>query len=87
MFENSDYPQPLDESLFNDWMEKGRLSKIQYSYLLIIWDEFNLKYQPIYAENREEFSEYQMYKQSVGQESLVAVYDLFSESRISLQYN
>ncbi len=84
MFQGSDYPKPLNESTFESWLEKGRESKISYVFLLIIWDEFESKYLPVYAENRESFKEYELYGFSTGQESLVAVYDLYSESRIYL---
>lgn len=39
MFEGLNYPQPLDGSLLDEWLEKGRVSKIPYAYLVIIWDE------------------------------------------------
>jgi hypothetical protein len=82
MFEGPNSPKSLDEELFNVWLENGRLSKRRYSYLLIVWDEYESKYQPYYAEHREEIDEYETYKKSTGRESLVAAYDLYSESRI-----
>jgi hypothetical protein len=82
MFDGSDYPKSLDEEVFNLWLENGRLSKIGYSYLLIVWDEYDSKYTPVYAERRDEISQYEVYKTAVGRESLVAAYDLYSESRI-----
>jgi hypothetical protein len=77
MFDGSGFPKSLDEEVFNLWMENGRASKIRYSYLLIIWDEYESN-----AEQRAEISEYEIYKTSTGRESLVAAYDLYSESRI-----
>lgn len=82
MFDGSGFPKSLDEEVFNLWMENGRASKIRYSYLLIIWDEYESNYRPVYAEQRAEISEYEVYKTSTGRESLVAAYDLYSESRI-----
>ena len=82
MFEGSDFPKSLDEEAFNLWLENGRLSKIRYNYLLIVWDEYESKYRPVYAEHRDEIGEYEIYKTSTGRESLVAAYDLYSESRI-----
>lgn len=82
MFDSSDYPRPLDEMLFNTWLEEGRLSKISYQYLLIVWDEFESSYSPVYTEDRNSISQYEPYDNSTGRESLVAVYNLFSESRI-----
>jgi hypothetical protein len=82
MFEGSDFPNALDEELFNVWLENGRLNKRRYNYLLIVWDEYESKYRPSYAEHRDEIGEYEAYKVSTGRESLVAAYDLYSESRI-----
>ena len=82
MFEGADFPKSLDEEVFNLWLENGRLSKIRYNYLLIIWDEYESNYRPVYTVHRDEIGEYEIYKTSVGRESLVAAYDLYSESRI-----
>ncbi|HEY9048312.1 MAG TPA: hypothetical protein VIN08_20535 [Ohtaekwangia sp.] len=82
MFDGSDFPKSLDEEVFNLWLENGRQSKIRYNYLLIVWDEYEAKYRPVYAEHRNEIGEYEIYKTSVSRESLVAAYDLYSESRI-----
>ena len=80
MFEGPDYPKPLEEELFNRWLENGRLSKIGYHYLLIVWDDFELAYQPVYVANRDEIKTYQT---SRSRERFIAAYDLYSESRIS----
>jgi hypothetical protein len=79
MFEGRDYPKALDEEVFNRWLEKGRSSKIGYSYLLVVWDEYESAYQAVYVAHRDEIKPYQ---KPVGRERLVAVYDLYSESRI-----
>ena len=80
MFDGPDFPKSLDEELFTHWLEKGRLSKAGYKYLLIIWSEYESAYQPTYAEHRDEISQYD--KGPISQERLVAVYDLYSESRL-----
>ncbi|SHH19166.1 hypothetical protein SAMN04488109_3093 [Chryseolinea serpens] len=82
MFDGPDFPKSLDEEVFNAWLENGRLSKIGYNYLLVIWDEYDSKYLPVYVERRDEIGGYETYKSSTGRESLVASYDLYSESRI-----
>lgn len=82
MFDGSDFPKSLDEQQFEEWLEEGRESKISYQYLLIIWDAFEEKYQPVYLEERSKINSYELYGNSVSQESLVAAYDLYSESRI-----
>lgn len=82
MFNSPDFPKALDEELFSTWLEHGRESKISYSYLLIIWDEFESDYRPDYVEDRDEINQYEKYNESTARESLVAAYDLYSESRI-----
>jgi hypothetical protein len=83
MFESHDYPKPLDEALFDSWLEAGRSSKIPYAFLLIVWDELEGRYLPFYAEKREEFGDFEKYGgSSPGRQLLVATYDLYSESRI-----
>lgn len=82
MFEGSDFPKSLDEEVFNRWLEDGRLSKLGYNYLLIVWDRYESQYRPVYAGHRDEIGEYETYKISTGRESLVAAYNLYSESRV-----
>lgn len=82
MFNGPDFPTSLDEEVFNHWLASGRLSKIGYSYLLIIWDDYDSEFRPVYATHRNEIDEYEVYKSSTSRESLVAAYDLYSESRI-----
>ncbi len=84
MFDGPDFPKSLDEELFDTWLEEGRDSKIGYNYLLIIWDAFEEKYLPIYIEDKEKSKSYESFGNSVNQETLVAIYDLYSESRIGL---
>jgi hypothetical protein len=78
MFDGPGFAKSLDEEVFNLWLEKGRLSKIGYHFLLIIWDEYESEYQPVYVEHRDEIETYK----TSGRERLIAVYDLYSESRI-----
>lgn len=84
MFDGPDYPKSLDEDQFDYWLEQGRESKLGYHYLLIIWDAFEEKYQPIFTETRPTTTKYEKYGEAIGQEALVAVYDLYSESRINV---
>lgn len=79
MFDGPDFPKPLDEELFNRWLENGRLSKIGYNYLVIVWDDFESAYQPVYIARRDEIKEY---KSVTSRERFIAAYDLYSESRI-----
>lgn len=50
--------------------------------MAIIWDELDQKYFPAYLEQREELDSYERYGESYSKESLVAAYDLYSESRV-----
>lgn len=82
MFDGPDFPKPLDEELFEIWLEKGRQSRLSYHYLLVVWNELEAEYQPAYEEHRDKINEYERYPGLTGRESLVAAYDLYSESRI-----
>ena len=82
MFNSSEYPKPLDESRFNAWLEQGRASRIPFAYLLIIWDELEQEYQPVYVEKRVDLMSNEKYGTSPAQQLLVAAYDLYSESRV-----
>ncbi|GGF39210.1 hypothetical protein [Echinicola rosea] len=84
MFDSTDYPQALDESLFQSWLQEGRHMKISYNYLLIIWNVVEEVYQPAYIQERSELNEYEQYPHNKGQEALVAAFDLYSESRVVL---
>ena len=84
MFE-SIYNKSLDEETFESWLEKGRSSRVGYQYLLVIWNNLEQDYQPIFLSDRDEIY---MYAESGGiSESLVAAYDIYSESRITLGDN
>jgi hypothetical protein len=82
MFHGSDFPSSLDEQVFNDWLEAGRNSKLSYTYLLIVWDDLDSRYLPVYAKGREKIQEYERYPGASGNESLIAAYDLYSESKV-----
>lgn len=82
MFDSPDFPQILDESLFDEWLQKGRSSKIPYAYLVIIWDELDGLYYPVYVEERSELQKFARYGQAADHQLLVAAYDLFSETRV-----
>jgi len=85
MFNGPDYPKVLDEDQFDDWLEEGRAQKIKYEYLLILWDAFEEAYVPQYVEGRDNFGDYELYGESVNNETIVAIYDLYSEARISIK--
>lgn len=79
MFDGPGFPKSLDEEVFNHWLENGRNSRIGYHYLLVVWDEFESAYHPVYAAHRDEI---ETYKTPGSRERLVAAYDLYSESRV-----
>ncbi|MEQ9219370.1 MAG: hypothetical protein RLO17_15070 [Cyclobacteriaceae bacterium] len=76
------FGKALDEETFDSWLEKGRSNNIGYHYLVIIWNTLEEEYQSAFIEAREELG--QLPSHLGLQEKLVAVYDLYSESRISL---
>jgi len=82
MFDGAAFPKSLEGDVFEAWLESGRNSKIGYKYLLIIWDNYDDDYQAVYVEERKHIYNYERYESSTGRESLVAAYDLYSESRI-----
>ncbi len=76
------FGKALNEETFDSWLEKGRSSNIGYHYLLVIWNTFEEDYHSAFVETREELNQYNTH---LGvQEIIVAIYDLYSESRISL---
>lgn len=79
MFERPEYPKSLDEDTFNQWLAKGREAKMGYNYLLVVWDEYESSYKPVYVDDRESIS---TYNTSHSRERFIAAYDLYSESRI-----
>ncbi|SMG13047.1 hypothetical protein SAMN05661096_00572 [Marivirga sericea] len=83
MFNGAAFPKPLEESTFEEWFNIGRASKIGYKYMLVIWDNYDDEYQAVYVEERESIHKYERYESSTGRESLVAAYDLYSESRVA----
>ncbi|WP_258104529.1 hypothetical protein [Marinoscillum sp. MHG1-6] len=84
MFDGNDFPKSLNEEQFDSWLEDGRDSKMGYAYLLILWDEFDTEYKPAYAERRDQIGDYEKYGESSGRESIVAAYDLYSQSKVSI---
>ncbi len=82
MFESSEFPKSLDEDVFDAWLENGRQQKLSYNYLLVVWNEQDMEYQPVYAADRETIENYKT-NENIGTEILVAAYDLYSESRIA----
>lgn len=82
MFDGPDYPKSLDESLFDEWLEKGRASVIPYAYMLVIWDELDGRYLPIFVESRGDLQHFARFGESPENQLLVAAYDLYSETRV-----
>ncbi|WP_192349764.1 hypothetical protein [Algoriphagus sp. Y33] len=84
MFEGPDYPKSIKEELFESWLEEGRASMISYHFMLIVWNVYDEKYNPVYVESRDEIENYELYPDAKGSEALIAVYDLYSESRVAI---
>lgn len=82
MFESREYPKALDEALFEQWLEAGRESKMSYEYMLVVWDDLEADYHPEYAASRVDFEGFPKWGNSSSQSALIAVYHLYSESRV-----
>lgn len=82
MFESPEYPKSLPESQLEAWFEAGRSRPFAYAFLLIVWDEIDQRYLPVYAEDRSEMLSFEKYGTSPARQLLVAAYDLYSESRV-----
>lgn len=83
MFEHHSYPKGLDEERFESWLEKGRKSNLGYNYLLIVWNMYEEDFQPVYLDDRDKINDYKT--NITSQETLIAAYDIYSESRIYLE--
>lgn len=81
MFENFNFSLPLDEERFDNWLAQGRESKLGFSHMAILWDEIQKEYRPVYLTGRTEIAKYQN-NPSMVNDVIVAVYDLYSESKI-----
>ena len=81
MFENLNFPISLDEDRFDAWLTEGRESPIRYDYLVVLWDEMEKDFRPVYVSNRQEMNNY-LDDPSKVSVVFVAGYDLFSESKI-----
>lgn len=79
MFDGPEYKKSLSEEVFNQWLEDGRMSLLGHHYLLVIWDDYEAAYQPVYVTRRQDI---EPYRNSVSREKLIAAYDLYSESRV-----
>ncbi|NQZ78643.1 MAG: hypothetical protein HRT61_21390 [Ekhidna sp.] len=80
MFENLNF-KPLDEAIFEGWLDSGRSSKIRFEYLVVLWDESQKEYRPVYLHSRSEMNEYADDSSRVG-DVFVAAYDLYTESKV-----
>ena len=85
MFESREYPKSLDENLLEQWLEEGRESKMRYEYMLVVWDELESDYHAEYVEKRMLINKHPLWGNATGHSSTVAVYDLNSEARITIQ--
>lgn len=85
MFDSPEYPKSLEETLFEQWLEEGRESKMRYEYMLVVWDDLEGNYHPEYVESRAKIKKYPFWGETGGHSTIIAVYDLYSEARINIQ--
>jgi len=85
MFEGPDYQKSLDEDLFDQWLENGRSSRINNEFMVVVWDDQERDYHPEYFQSRTDIEQNGLgyFGQTNDLRSIVAVYNLFSESKIS----
>ncbi|WP_372530118.1 hypothetical protein [Ekhidna sp.] len=81
MFENLKFLLPLEETRFEEWLEAGRKSKLSYTLLVVLWDEMEKDYRPVYLTDRNDLEKYQDDRGNIS-DVFVAAYDLYSESKI-----
>ncbi len=81
MFDNLNFSAALDEQRFDDWLVQGRGSKIRFSYMVVLWDEIEKDYRPVYLSERSELNKYQENARTVS-DVVVAIYDLYTESKV-----
>lgn len=81
MFENLKFPIPLEESRFDEWLVQGRASKIRYNYMVVLWDDSEKDYRPVYLVERADLERYVNDTNNVSSVP-VAGYDIYSESKI-----
>ncbi len=81
MFENLNFHISLEEDRFDEWLTKGRESKIRYDYLVVLWDEMEKDYRPVYLSDRSDLEKYQDDRSNIS-DVFVAAYDLYTESKI-----
>lgn len=79
MFESRDRAA-LPEEQFELWLEEGRSHVIGYHFMLILWNELDRTYKPYYLTDRKDVYSYR----TSAAEEVVAAYDVYSESRLSL---
>ncbi|WP_370086555.1 hypothetical protein [Ekhidna sp.] len=72
---------PLEETRFEEWLEAGRKSKLSYTLLVVLWDEMEKDYRPVYLTDRNDLEKYQDDRGNIS-DVFVAAYDLYSESKI-----
>lgn len=81
MFENLKFLNALEEDRFEEWMEDGRESKLSFTLLVVLWDEMEKDYRPVYLIDRSDLEKYQNDRGNIS-DVFVAAYDLYSESKI-----
>jgi len=85
MFDSKEFPKALEEQQFEKWLEEGRESKMRYEYMLVVWDDLESDYHPEYVEKRQLIKKHPFWGQAAGHTATIAVYDLYSEARITIQ--
>ncbi|MCR9249291.1 MAG: hypothetical protein NXI20_02670 [bacterium] len=81
MFETST-EKSLDESVFDQWLEDGKNRMLGEQYMLVIWNELELEFSPMYVVNKSDINT--SLSASIH-ERILGAYDLYSGSRIPFE--
>lgn len=79
MFGSRGFGKELDETIFEEWLEKGRNQLVGYKIMAVSWETTDEEFQHNYFFDKEQLNDF------VNENStsvFIAAYDLYSESRL-----
>jgi len=79
MFGSMGFRKELDESIFEEWLEKGRNQLVGYKIMAVSWETIEEEFQHNYFFDKEQLNDFVNEK---GTSVFIAAYDLYSESRL-----
>ncbi len=79
MFGSMGFGKELDETIFEEWLEKGRNQLVGYKIMAISWETIEEEFQHNYFFDKDQLNDF-VHEQ--GTSVFIAAYDLYSESRL-----